>query len=58
MARQGNLFDPAPGAAAPGPDLPLSAELLLGWQQRLPAWLSGSEQQQWRQKHTVPMVLR
>ena len=35
MARQGNLFDPAPGAAAPGPDLPLSAELLLGWQQRL-----------------------
>lgn len=35
MARQGNLFDPAPSAAAPGPELALSAELLLGWQKRL-----------------------
>lgn len=38
MARQGNLFDHAPSAAALGQELALSAELLLGWQQRLAAF--------------------
>lgn len=41
MARQGNLFDAAvgqSGSAIPGLELELSAEQLLGWQERLAAF--------------------